>query len=67
MPWKARRDGPPHTTTSPCRSGSLRGRSLRVLPPNRNTAGRPSDTETMGASSERSSRSWCSDSRAPGS
>ena len=36
-----------------------RGRSLRFCPPNRKIAGRPSETETMGAAKSRSLRSWC--------
>ncbi|CFN77815.1 Uncharacterised protein [Bordetella pertussis] len=42
------------------------GRSSRRAPPNRNMAGRPSDTDTMGAPKSRSFLSWCSDMRAPG-
>ena len=39
---------------------------LRFEPPNRKIAGRPSDTETIGAAKSCSSLSWCSDIRAPG-
>ena len=43
------------------------GRVLALqAPPHRNTAGRPSETDTMGAVRSRSSRSWCSDIRAAG-
>ena len=45
----ARRVAPPHTTTSPLSNRMRLGRSLRVEPPNRNTAGNPSDTDTIGA------------------
>ena len=55
------------TTTSPCSSGTRAGGDLRFSPPNKNTAGAPSDTDTIGASKSLSSLSWCSESRAPGS
>ena len=47
MPWKARRDAPPHTTTSPCASLTRRGRSLRWEPLQRKVAGSSNDTDTM--------------------
>src|SRR5215469_16030418 len=66
-PWYARRSGPPQTTTSPLSSSMRRSRWLRLFPPNKNVAGRPSETETIGAFRSRSFSSRCSDSRAPGS
>ena len=59
--------GPPQTTTSPLSSPMRRGRSLRLLPPNRKIAGNPRETETIGAVRSRSFSSRCSDSRVPGS
>ena len=44
-----------------------RGLSARAAPPQRNVAGTPSDTETIGAPKSCSSRSWWSVRRAPGS
>src|SRR5690606_39159544 len=56
-PWWRRRSSPPHTSTSPCSSETRSGLSARRMPPNWKTAGRPSETDTMGAVKSRSSLS----------
>ena len=65
MPWKFKRDWPPHTSTSPCANGTLCGLSLRNDPPNKNTAGKPKDTLTMGCLKSTSFLSWCKPMLAP--
>jgi alkylated DNA repair protein (DNA oxidative demethylase) len=64
-PWKARRAGPPNSSTSPLKSLTPRVGPLRPSPPIRNSATSPRETETTGASRASSSASWCAPILAP--